>query len=126
MLTTAPSIILVAGLGGDYVKSWTADDNTLWPRDLLPKDIPNVRVLSFQYNTTIQGTTSKGKISDHALQLLNALHLDRQTDMEAITRPIIFVGHSLGGMLIKKVGGCAMFQHYMLMNGQTRQSMRPR
>ena len=98
---TVKSIVLVAGLGGDYVKTWRADDETLWPRDLLPKSIPDIRVLSFQYNTTIQGTTSRAKITDHAVQLLNALHLDRETDDTAATRPIIFVGHSLGGILIK-------------------------
>ncbi|KAK0702413.1 hypothetical protein B0H67DRAFT_595627 [Lasiosphaeris hirsuta] len=94
-------IVLVAGLGGDYVQTWKADDGTLWPRDLLPKKIPNVRVFSFQYNTTIKGTTSKGKIADHATQLLSALHIDRETDSTAEARPIIFVGHSLGGILIK-------------------------
>lgn len=95
------SIILVAGLGGDCIKTWEAEDGTLWPRDLLPKKIPNIRVQSFHYNTTIRGTTSRAKIADHAIQLLNALDLDRSTDVESATRPIIFIGHSLGGMLIK-------------------------
>jgi len=101
LITAISSIILVAGLGGDYLDTWRADDGTVWPRDLLPRDLPKIRVFSFQYNTTVKGTTSRGKIDDHARQLLHALNKDRDTDIEAATRPIIFVGHSLGGMLIK-------------------------
>lgn len=111
MLTADGSIVLVAGLGGDYIKTWEANDNTLWPKHLLPKDIPGIRVLSFQYNTTLRGTTSKAKIVDHANHLLNELDLDR-IGMSAELRPIIFVGHSLGGILIKKAS-CDPFLRLM-------------
>jgi hypothetical protein len=104
VLIMRESIVLVAGLGGHYLGTWEASDRTVWPKDLLPQYISNIRVLSFQYNTTLRGTTSKAKIHDHALELLNQLDLDRLegSDESAAVRPIIFVGHSLGGMLIKK------------------------
>ncbi len=100
------SIVLVAGLGGDHRGTWQARDKTLWPIDLLPVNLEDeIRVLSFQYNTTIRGTTDKAKIADHALELLSMLYDNRggESDTSAALQPIIFVGHSLGGMLIKKV-----------------------
>lgn len=47
------SIILVHGLGGDRVKTWTWQDGerkVFWPKDLLPQACPTARILSFGYN----------------------------------------------------------------------------
>ena len=99
------SIVLVAGLGGHYLRTWQAPDRTLWPIDLLPQHVGDVRVLSFHYNTTVRGTTDARKIDDHAGELLDKLDLERLSghDVRLNCRPIIYVGHSLGGMLIKRV-----------------------
>jgi predicted alpha/beta hydrolase family esterase len=59
-------------------------------------------VLSFGYNATIQGTTSVAGIRDHARSLLQWLELWRLED-NLVSRPIVFVGHSLGGVIIKQV-----------------------
>ncbi|RYP74217.1 hypothetical protein DL771_003150 [Monosporascus sp. 5C6A] len=97
-------IVLVAGLGGHPLKTWQADDEnqTLWPRDLLPKYVSNIRVLSFNYNTTLKGSASEAGIRQHAEDLLATL-LDKREDDgdDAKLRPIVFVGHSLGGLIIK-------------------------
>ncbi|KAK0645817.1 hypothetical protein B0T16DRAFT_147227 [Cercophora newfieldiana] len=95
-------IVLVAGLGGDHIKSWQAPDGCAWPWDLLPKHVPGIRVLSFRYNTSISGTTSKAGIRQHAKDLLWKLRDDREDDEAATLRPIIFIGHSLGGTIIKQ------------------------
>jgi hypothetical protein len=99
------SIVLVPGLGGHYIGTWKADDQTVWPRDLLPlpDNIPDLRILSFQYNTSLNGTTSQGGIRDHANDLLVWLFNDREDDEMASLRPVVFVGHSLGGIVIKSV-----------------------
>ena len=47
------SIVFVHGLGGDRVQTWTVGEEregVFWPRDLLPKDFPTARILSFGYN----------------------------------------------------------------------------
>ncbi|KAH6849648.1 hypothetical protein B0I37DRAFT_291407, partial [Chaetomium sp. MPI-CAGE-AT-0009] len=96
-------IILVPGLGGDYIGTWKGDDEveTVWPKDLLPHYIPGLRVLSFKYNTSLNGTTSQAGIRDHANDLLVWLFNDREDDETASLRPLVFVGHSLGGIIIK-------------------------
>ena len=41
-------------------------------------------------------------ILSHSQDLLQDIHLERETPEER-TRPIVFVGHSLGGLVIKQV-----------------------
>lgn len=38
-------IIFVHGLGGDPITSWEKD-GVCWPRDLLPNDLPNARIIT--------------------------------------------------------------------------------
>ena len=46
--------------------------------------------------------TGHQTILSHSLDLLRDLNLEREEDEEK-TRPIIFVGHSLGGLVVKQV-----------------------
>ena len=55
--------------------------------------------MSFGYDSTVAFSKSVAKIEDIALNLLNQLSLKRQNR----TIPIVFIGHSLGGILIKKL-----------------------
>jgi len=71
---------------------------------MLPPHIPHsIRVFSFQYNTSLNGAATNLGIRQHADDLLVRLADDREDDEAAALRPIIFVGHSLGGMIIKRV-----------------------
>ncbi|KAK4450533.1 hypothetical protein QBC34DRAFT_461102, partial [Podospora aff. communis PSN243] len=96
-------LIFVAGLNGHYLETWQKGD-TVWPRDLLHRHIPSVRIWSFHYNATLGGTSNMGKIIDHARELLGKVKQERpdENDITAQMRPIVYIGHSLGGMLIKK------------------------
>ncbi|GAB1317135.1 hypothetical protein MFIFM68171_07345 [Madurella fahalii] len=100
------SVVLVAGLGGDPVGTWRANDKqkTLWPTSLLPLSIGDmhVRILTFRYNCTLRGSASAASIRDHAKVLLVHLDNQREDDDEAKLRPIVFVGHNLGGIIIKQ------------------------
>lgn len=98
-------IVAVHGLNGDCMDSWTHESSsgqvTLWLKDLLPHQIPNARVMTFSYMATIFGNTSVGGIRDNARALLGLL-ADQREDNEDRQRPIVFVGHSLGGIIIKQ------------------------
>lgn len=65
----------------------------------MPKDLPNARILTYGYDTMLPGSKSNAQISEYANQFLESLKHARQNPH----RPILFIGHSLGGLLIKEV-----------------------
>lgn len=100
----APSIDIIAvhGLDGDREKSWTADNGVLWLQALLPKEIPNARVLTYGYDSRTRSSEhlTHQTLYGHSMSLISALSLyRRRTKTER--RPIIFLAHSLGGIVVK-------------------------
>lgn len=102
-------IVAVHGLGGHYDGTWTwnpAESNGQgpcnWLKDLFPSEFPNARILSFGYNSAVQFSKSIADISMFGEMLLTRTLLERVSEKQK-HRPIIFVGHSLGGIVIKKV-----------------------
>ncbi|KAF2011165.1 hypothetical protein BU24DRAFT_454648 [Aaosphaeria arxii CBS 175.79] len=95
-------IVFVHGLTGDREKTWKAKNATEpWPQSLLPLKLPNVRVLTFGYDAypaDWRGMVSKNRIGNHAMNLLAAVATYREDD-DTDERPIIFVCHSLGGLV---------------------------
>lgn len=96
-------VVAVHGLQGDAYKTWEHENGSLWLRDFLPTDIPHARIMTFGYDSTIAFSKSVAKIEDKALELLNWLSAKRSpTAPGGLSRPIIFICHSLGGILVKK------------------------
>jgi hypothetical protein len=64
----------VHGLNGDPKDTWTArKTNAFWLTDFLPRDIPNIRVMTFGYDASAAfGNTTAG-IEDRAKGLLTSL-----------------------------------------------------
>lgn len=93
-------IIFVHGLAGDRERTWGGD--IFWPQELLPKKLRNARILTFGYDAYITrvAQVTQNKIRDHARDLVNKLAGVRNSE-KASTRPIIFVVHSLGGIVCK-------------------------
>ncbi|POR38318.1 Uncharacterized protein TPAR_01489 [Tolypocladium paradoxum] len=95
-------IIAVPGLGSHALGSWKSPiSDDVWLRDFLPGDVPNIRVLLYGYDTTLPGSLSKQSIEDLGGSLLEQIIAFRASDRTS-HRPIIFIGHSLGGLLIKE------------------------
>ncbi|KAF2649651.1 hypothetical protein K491DRAFT_610366 [Lophiostoma macrostomum CBS 122681] len=99
------SVVAVHGLGGHYRNTWTAENGKLWLRDFLPLQLQTIeieaRILSYGYNSTTAFSKAVTDINDEAEMLLNRIWGERSTDEEK-ARPIFFVAHSLGGILVKK------------------------
>ncbi|PCD23153.1 hypothetical protein AU210_014676 [Fusarium oxysporum f. sp. radicis-cucumerinum] len=95
-------IIAVPGLGSHALGSWKSpNSDDVWLRDFLPKDVPNIRVLLYGYDTSLQGSLSNQSMEDLGGGFLEKLIAFRAND-GTNRRPIIFIGHSLGGLLIKE------------------------
>ncbi|CAN9414990.1 unnamed protein product [Alternaria alternata] len=95
-------LIFIHGLTGDREKTWTAKDATApWAKTLLPSKIPNARILTFGYDAYVSdwgGMVSKKRIGNHAMNLLSGVASYREED-DTDNRPIIFICHSLGGLV---------------------------
>lgn len=101
----AVDIITIHGLNGHREKTWTdktTNVNWLCDETCLPKDIPNARVLSFGYNSASYFSRYDSDVRDFASELLAAVRASRKSYAEK-HRPIVFICHSLGGLVFKQV-----------------------
>ncbi|KFY69494.1 hypothetical protein V496_00200 [Pseudogymnoascus sp. VKM F-4515 (FW-2607)] len=95
-------ILSISGLGGHPVGSFKdRDGHHIWLRDSLPQDIPKARVLVYGYDTSLVDPNTKNSITDLAKTFLSTVKAFR-TATKTSRRPLIFVGHSLGGLLVKE------------------------
>ena len=99
-------IVALHGINGHYRKTWTATPVVgkpkIWLEDFLPEQIPNARIMSYGYNSTVQLSKSVADIGTFAEQLLHSLIAKRRSQNER-KRPVIFICHSLGGLVFKQV-----------------------
>jgi hypothetical protein len=95
------SIVAVHGLGGGWDTTWTDENGKLWLRDFLPLDLPRARIMSYGYNAHTGFSKAVTDISDVAISLLDRLDYERPSPQHK--RPVIFISHSLGGIIVKKV-----------------------
>ncbi|RFU29445.1 hypothetical protein B7463_g6896, partial [Scytalidium lignicola] len=101
-------IVFLHGLQGHPEKTWCfghsrTNNHCFWPRDILPRNFPKCRILTYGYDSHIShffsGPANQTSIVGHAKSLLNDLESIRQEEKD---RPIIFIAHSLGGLLLKE------------------------
>jgi protein SERAC1 len=90
-------VIFVHGLGGDGRETWTAAPDAFWPLWIFD-DLKTVEVWTLEYPASIFGSANGSLvISDQAKQVLDLLASHSIGD-----RPLVFVTHSLGGLLVKQ------------------------
>jgi len=106
-------VVFIHGLGGDAFTTWRhgKDDSTSWPH-WLGGEFPDVGVWSLDYAasptrwTRVFGWLSRRwrdaghtmALPDRALQVL-----DQMSQQGLGQRPLLFIGHSLGGLLVKQL-----------------------
>ncbi|XP_075780643.1 protein SERAC1 isoform X2 [Pelodiscus sinensis] len=114
-------VLFIHGLLGAAFKTWRQQDiiqpldeqvsegeevySECWPKTWLASDCPSLRIISVEYDTHLSDWKTKCPIEDHrksiayrSNELLNKLRAAGIGD-----RPLIWLSHSMGGLLVKKM-----------------------
>jgi hypothetical protein len=95
-------VVAVTGLGGHALGSFrSADGLSVWLRDFAPDDIPRARFITYGYDTAVVASHSNQGVHELAHTLLDGLVTFRQRT-QTQQRPLLFVCHSLGGVVLKE------------------------
>ena len=100
-------VIAVPGLGADPSRSfgsetprgfnWLTDE-----REGIHADVPKSRVMLYHYDSRWLGTQSKEQtIYNVAILLLESI-IEKRKSPEEAARPIVFLAHSMGGLVVAK------------------------
>jgi triacylglycerol esterase/lipase EstA (alpha/beta hydrolase family) len=83
----------------DTWRTPSGEDGRLWLRDDLPRYLDEPRIFLYRYDATAVYGKDRDTFVGKASALLEAIRVEREG---AETRPILFLGHSMGGLLIKQ------------------------
>jgi hypothetical protein len=81
------------------------DGNIYWPLDLLPSSCPISRILTWGYRTLVvdgKPLRVQKDVFSHARDLFVELVRLREATTSS-HRPLIFIAHSTGGIIVKEV-----------------------
>ncbi|KAM0539542.1 hypothetical protein ACHAO7_012078, partial [Fusarium culmorum] len=102
-------IVALHGLDATSPETWIAwvvdgdansgDVNWLKDKHMLPKFMPDSRILTYQWNANYDAFASSDRFSGHAKTLLQDLHADRSDEGRSHC-PIIFIASCFGGLLL--------------------------
>lgn len=100
--TAVVDIVFLHGLTGNAFTTWYHKGiDVHWPSAYLREDIPDARIISFGYDADVSNwwkQASTSRVTNHADDMVGALvRLREETEIE--DRKIIFVAHSLGGLV---------------------------
>ena len=95
-------IVAVTGLGGHALGSFRSSDGlSVWLRDFAHEDIPQARFITYGYDTGVVASDNNQGVHELARTLLDGLAIFRQRT-QTQQRPLLFVCHSLGGVVLKE------------------------
>lgn len=95
----AVNVIFVHGLTGDPYETWTNDKGEFWP-EWLSEDIDGLRVFSLGYPASLIEKWAKSELDIGEQATLTLAEMEV---LEIGEKPIAFIAHSLGGILVKQI-----------------------
>ncbi|KAJ5716197.1 hypothetical protein N7493_008108 [Penicillium malachiteum] len=113
-------IVFVHGLNGHPYDTWTSQSGCFWPVELLVDALGPLqpRILTYGYKLSVEIFTDgapRDSFLAHGETLVGHLSANRNL-RDCADRPIIFVCHSLGGLVVKSalIHSHGTFQHQKL------------
>lgn len=99
------SVVAVCGLGGHAYGSFrNKQDHHMWLRDSLPDYVtstqtkrPMARIMTYGYKSPVRSSESFASLED----LANSFYGSLSTIVTQ--KPLVLIGHSLGGLVVKQV-----------------------
>jgi hypothetical protein len=119
--STSPAPPLATGTHGIQASNSEGGDK-YWPLDFLPDKCPSARIIAWGYDTQVTKgyvAATQHNIFSLGRDLLFGLAGDREQE-GILGRPIVFVAHSLGGIIVKEVR-----PHCVVSSAATYRSYRP-
>ncbi|TRY57058.1 hypothetical protein DNTS_023960, partial [Danionella cerebrum] len=114
-------VLFVHGLLGAAFKTWRQKDHDVteddkaegvkedytecWPKSWLAADCPNLRILSVEYDSHLSDWNAKCPAENQRKSLAYRSQelLRKLKDAGVGDRPVVWVAHSMGGLLVKKM-----------------------
>ncbi|KAI9695703.1 MAG: hypothetical protein M1820_008466 [Bogoriella megaspora] len=98
-------VVFVHGLAGNAYDTWyDKKSETHWPTDFVKNDLPAARLIAYGYRADVGhfwGGAAQAKLTDHASNM-NGYLVGLREDTDTEERKIIFVVHSLGGLVTER------------------------
>jgi predicted alpha/beta-fold hydrolase len=93
-------VVLVHGLDGSRCETWTNANGKLWPV-WLGEMVPTARIWTYGYKSAVWKKPSQDTLDVHCATFLRNCRTEGIGSSDNVK--VVFVGHSLGGILIKAV-----------------------
>ncbi|XP_059885690.1 protein SERAC1 isoform X1 [Delphinus delphis] len=112
-------VLFIHGLMGAAFKTWRQQDNdqnltgkvsedetkytTCWPKSWLARDCPALRIISVEYDTSLSDWRARCPMERKSIAFRSNELLRKLRAAGVGDRPMIWVSHSMGGLLVKKM-----------------------
>ncbi|KAF3831227.1 hypothetical protein GH733_000119 [Mirounga leonina] len=112
-------VLFIHGLMGAAFKTWRQQDSeqvltdriledearytTCWPKTWLARDCPALRIISVEYDTSLSDWRTRCPMERKSIAFRSNELLRKLRAAGVGDRPVIWVSHSMGGLLVKKM-----------------------